>query len=339
MPRISVRRFEANDVEPAAALLAARHKRDRIAMPVLSSGFEREDVLVTLIAPLARSPRVEGVVAMLDGRMAGFLFGEKMLFGPADFPSTIIPPHSISIPNHGHAAEPGEQLFPLYRAMYSELAAGWVRDGFFEQQTHIFAGDPELQEAWVALGFGRTMTAVIRSTEPLAVEGSSAVHVNRASTEDLDVVVALSDSLFKFHSRSPIFWPFLPDPQAAARDTRKRLLEDPNNAYFVAYQDGRPIAMQTYNVPGFSPAIAPRYHNVYLWEGIVEQDARTGGIGTRLLAEGLNWAREQGHEWCTLHFASGNPSGGPFWLSHGFVPIEYTMSRHIDERIAWANGW
>jgi hypothetical protein len=53
----------------------------------------------------------------------------------------------------------------------------------------------------------------------------------------------------------------------------------------------------------------------------------------------MAWARKQGHRWCTLHFASGNPSGAPFWLGHGFIPVEYTMSRHLDERVAYANDW
>ena len=46
--------------------------------------------------------------------------------------------------------------------------------------------------------------------------------------------------------------------------------------------------------------------------------------------------REQGYANCCLHFASDNPSGAPYWLGQGFVPVEHTMVRRIDERIAWA---
>ena len=52
----------------------------------------------------------------------------------------------------------------------------------------------------------------------------------------------------------------------------------------------------------------------------------------------MEWAATNGYHTCTLHFASQNPSGGPFWLGHGFVPIEYTMERRVDERVAWANS-
>jgi GNAT superfamily N-acetyltransferase len=225
--------------------------------------------------------------------------------------------------------------------MYGELAGMWARSGFFEHQVHIFAGDPAFQEAWVALGFGRTMTAAMRPVaDPVALRPvEHHADVRRASDEDLDVVMELGDTLFRFHSLSPIFWPFLNEPRAASREYQQAMLHGDENGYFVAYEGGRPVAMQTYLRDGFLPRITPQERNTYLFEGVVEPDVRGGGLGSQLLAHGLAWAKEQGDEYCTLHFASANPSGAPFWLGHGFVPVEYAMNRHVDERVAWANGW
>jgi GNAT superfamily N-acetyltransferase len=263
-----------------------------------------------------------------------------MTFSPTEYPSMFIPPHSISIPVYGHAVEAGEPQFPVYRAMYAELAASWVRRGFFDHQVHIFTGDPELQEAWVTLGFGRHTTSGVRPVStPVDGTGSAEIEVRQSSTEDIDVVMSLSDTLMKFHSQSPMFWPFLDEPHAAAREHQLESLAEAGNAYFIAYEHGRPVAMQSYLVPGFRPAIVQRDRTVYLYEGVVEPAGRGRGVGTALLRHGMAWAREQGHEFCNLHFASGNPSGAPFWLAHGFVPVEYAMVRHIDERVAWANGW
>ncbi|MEX2080946.1 MAG: GNAT family N-acetyltransferase, partial [Dehalococcoidia bacterium] len=75
-----------------------------------------------------------------------------------------------------------------------------------------------------------------------------------------------------------------------------------------------------------------------LLNGVIEPHARGGGIGKALLSHSKAWAREQGYSWCVLHFASANPSGGPFWLGQGFIPCEYTMVRRIDDRVAWARG-
>jgi hypothetical protein len=52
----------------------------------------------------------------------------------------------------------------------------------------------------------------------------------------------------------------------------------------------------------------------------------------------MAWASGAGYTTCTLHFASENYSGGPFWLKHAFVPVEHTMERRVDERIAWGRG-
>jgi GNAT superfamily N-acetyltransferase len=341
LPTITVRPFVPNDLPAAAALLAARHKRDRQRLNALEPALEDPAACAALLAPLPPDTRADGVVALIDGRVAAFLFGERMTLPPTDFSSLFIPPQSIAISVQGHAAEPGPDLFPLYRAMYGELAARWVRSGFFQHQTHIFAGDPELQEAWVALGFGRMMTAAIRPVaDPVATQTTSrTVDVRRATDEDLDVVMGLGDTLLRFHSLSPMFWPFLAEPQPATREFQRMMLTADENGYFVAYDGGQAVAMQTFLRHGFLPAITPQERNTYLFEGIVEPGVRGGGLGTELLARGLAWAREQGDEYCTLHFASGNPSGAPFWLGHGFVPVEYTMTRRVDERVAWANGW
>ena len=339
MAQTTIRDFELTDLDPAARLLAARQQRDRSRLPVLAVGLESVDRCVALLRPLVTNPRAAGVVAMADGRIVGFLFGEKMTLAPTAFPAMFVPPHSISIPVYAHAVADGSDPTTIYRAMYGELAGRWVRAGFFVHMTHITPCDPATQEAWVALGFGRGTTCAVRDTSPVVGAVPAKAEIHQASVEDLAIVMTLNDSLFKFHSQSPVFWPFLSEPKPAAREHQRSLMEDPANAHFVAYDAGEPAGMQTFMRPGFIPEVVERDRNVYLYQGIVEAHARSGGIGTALLARSMEWARGQGHDKCTLHFASANPSGAPFWLGHGFVPVEYSMTRHIDERVAWANGW
>jgi hypothetical protein len=50
----------------------------------------------------------------------------------------------------------------------------------------------------------------------------------------------------------------------------------------------------------------------------------------------LSWAGELGYQQMTLHYATMNPSGGPFWQRHGFEALEIAVERQIDERVAWA---
>jgi GNAT superfamily N-acetyltransferase len=283
------------------------------------------------------------VAAYRGSEFAGFLFGEQMLFGPADYAAKYFEPRSISMPGEGHAVARGEDATAIYRALYGALAADWAREGFYVHTVHITPGDADLQEAWVSLGFGRGTVCASRETA-LPVKGAGVgpqanLDIHEAGSEDIEVVMQLDWALYEHHSQSPIFWPLLTEPRPAAREHTGHMLEDAKNAYFVAYEDGRPVAMQTFEQRGFIPATVEREQNIYLHDGIVEASARGGGIGTKLLDHAMAWARREGYTWCTLHFASANPSGAPFWLGHGFVPVEYTMSRHLDERVAYANAW
>ena len=340
MPAISVRAFEPRDTTPAARLLAARHRRDRARLPVLRADLEEERPCGVTVERLAGNVRAGGVVATsAAGEMLGFLFGEKMTLAPTAFGSMYVPPHSIAIPIDGHAVHADSDPTAVYRLMYASLAEQWVKNGFFEHQTHIVPGDPAVEEAWVSLGFGRGTTAAVRSTGPVEVHHKTNVEIHQASSEDFAVVSGLSDALTAFHSHAPIFWPLLNEPRHAAEEAHRGLLADPRNAHFVAYEDGKAVAMQTFARPGFTPSIVEPEGNVYLFEGMVEETARSGGIGTALLAHSMAWARHQGDQRCTLHFASANPSGAPFWLGQGFVPVEYQMARHVDERIGWARDW
>jgi GNAT superfamily N-acetyltransferase len=201
----------------------------------------------------------------------------------------------------------------------------------------VSARDVETREAFASLGFGRSMCCAIRDVDPVERSGAG-VELHQAAAEDLGIVHALSDELTLHHAKSPIFNPFIRESDAAAVDFQKNLLNDAAaNAHWVAYEHGRPVGMNTFMQPFFlSPMTVPE-KTIYLFQGIVTQDARTGGVGSAILSQGVSWAREQGYENVALHFATANLSGAKFWQSSGFIPVEYGMRRRVDERVAWAN--
>lgn len=336
MASLTVRPFTPDDVGAAARLLARRHARDRARHGFLTETLEAPSNCEPLLRAAASSRRADGVAALIDGKCAGFLFGERMLLSPEDFFSLFIPPHSISIGIEGHAVAEDRDASAIYRAMYAHLAEGWVRAGFFVHRVVIAAGDPEVQEAWVALGFGRYLTAATRDMAPVEGQVSASIDVRRASDEDIGDVMALARALNDHHAGPPMFWPHLPAPGEAGRAYNLAVLRSGATPYFVGYQDGAPAGMQTFLRPGFTPVTLDLQRDVYLFEGVVAPGVRGGGIGTALLRHSIDWARAEGFATCSLHFASGNPSGAPFWLGHGFVPVAHEMERRIDERIAWA---
>jgi GNAT superfamily N-acetyltransferase len=336
---LTIRPFEPTDIPAAALLVAERHKRDRKRLRMLSKALEDPAWWEGLFrrARETTGRQKDRAVAVRDGKLVGFLIGERMLFGPSEFPSSFIPPQSILIETPCHAVAKGEDATEVFRALYTFLSDLWVHDGFFVHRIDLPAGDQEVQDAWVTLGFGRWNSAAVRGTGPVNYVRKPGVEIRRARAEDIDVVMRLVDTLNRHHAQAPMFWPMLRATDEATREFNLASIRDPQNPYFIAYDNGRAVALQSFLRPGSTPLIVEAEKTVYLYDAVVEMDVRSSGIGSLLLDHAMAWARERGIERCALHFAGGNPSGAPFWLGHGFVPVQYTMERRIDERIAWAD--
>jgi GNAT superfamily N-acetyltransferase len=154
-------------------------------------------------------------------------------------------------------------------------------------------------------------------------------------TEDIDTVMDLAIALWRHHGGSPIFLPQLPEAAGPMRAYQLDLLANPANGFWVAHRDGRPVGMQTFHGQTHAPMARPE-PGVYLFEGFTHAEGRGGGVGTALLRHCMDWARDAGYEFCTLHYFSTNISGARFWLRSGFRPVVERLSRRIDQRIAWA---
>jgi len=335
---IAIRPFDRDrHLDAAAALLADRQRRDRAREPLLPAAFENPQPCREQIEQAFTSPGWKGVVAEANGEFAGFEIMTTQLIAPTHFLASFFPARGVSLGYAAYAASAGME-YDLYRAMFQPLAEHYVASGYFDFSVNTPALDLESREAWASLGFGRAMTCAVRDVSPTARPAASGVELHQAAAEDSDVIFALNDELTLHHARSPIFNPFIRESDEASHDFSRNLLTDPAaNAHWVGYENGRPVGMNTFMAPFFLSPLTVPDKTVYLFQGIVTQDARAGGVGTAILAKGVEWAREQGYEHVALHFASANLSGAKFWQSSGFKPVEHGMRRHIDERIAWAN--
>src|SRR5215212_3293437 len=157
--------FSDAHIEPAAALLAARHWRDRACVPALSPRFEDPAATGPVLQELCAQDGMDGVAALQvrDGGLVGFMLGEAELGSPAGAWAGIMRPRSAEIPYAGFAADRGDSK--LYRSMYAALAAGWLSQGLTSHYITIPA-DPEMAETWCDLGFGRLVEMGVRSTDP-----------------------------------------------------------------------------------------------------------------------------------------------------------------------------
>ena len=341
MPRLSARPFERGDLDAAAALLAETHRRDRVRHPVLAEALERPDEARAMLAGRLDHERTDGAVALDGDGLAGFAIGERRAPPPPDLYLALSPPRSASIGARDHAVAPGRDATTVCRLLYRELGAGWAANGYFHHAVNVIAGDARPQEAWFNLGFGRHVSLAVREgVGPVAGAVAGDVEIRAATAEDVEALVGLARTLGLHHLAAPMFqyWPVLPEDDARARRFLAELLEDEGNPHFVAWRGERAVGLTSFLRQGLAPSYVSAEGNAYLFMGVVEPEAQDGGVGRALLDRGMAWARETGHERCTLHVLTANHSGEPFWTANGFVPVEYGLERHIDERVAWAGG-
>lgn len=335
MAHLTIVDLEEKKLDAAAQLLAERQKRLRKLNALLPAPSEHPAFCRPVIEEGLEQRGARGVGALLDGDLVGYLVMAPIVFGARDMVAAFFPPRPAQM--HGsHAARP-DVAFDAYREMYAVLADEFVRRGYFDHLVYVPAGDTAAHDAFVSLSFGRALVAAIRNVDPVPLDGAQA-ELHEAGIEDLNVVMGLGEELLEHHARSPIFWPHLAEPYEGLEAHQRAHFEDPTTVHFVAYQRGTAVGMNSFVPPEWIDRVLRPDKTVYLYQGIVSEAARGGGIGRAILARGVEWARTQGYEHIALHYASPNISGARFWQSQGFKPIEYRLTRHIDERIAWAGA-
>lgn len=338
MTRTEIRHFANEHIDDAARLLAARHRADRCATPELPEAFEHPEQARRQIEQARARARTSSVVAIEGDRVAGFLLGSMVLPPPDAFWAGILAPRSVEVPYAGYAAA-GEEPEEIYREMYAALASVWVRAGCFAHFIEVHAADRIALDAWSTLGFGQYLTLAARGTEPVPddTESGSSLAVRQVGGEEIDGIMKLAVGLWQHHAAPPVFVPFLPEATPPLRAYQLELLSDSANAFWLAYEDGQPVAMQTFHQQTHAEMARPE-RGIYLFEGFSEPRIRGSGAGTALLRRSMDWARSAGHASCTLHYFSANISGARFWRRSGFRPLTHRLVRRIDERIAWATG-
>ncbi len=342
MARVTVRPFERGDLDGAAALVAEAHRRDRERHPVLVESLADEGEARKMLVEWLENERTDGAAAVDGDVLAGFAMGERLAgAAPDSYMGQLAHPRTIRMGPRDQAVAAGYDARAVCRLLYRELAGAWVAAGYYNHSVHLIEGEERLQDAWFNLGFGRTVSMAVREgTGPVAGVDAGDIEIRECGSEDAEVLVGLARTLGLHHIGPPMFmyWPVLPENNAMARTLFSSLLEDEGNPHFVAYRGGEPVGLTSFLKQGFFPPYVSAEKNVYLFMGIVEPEAQDGGVGRALLDRGMAWAREEGYERCSLHVLSANYSGEPFWFANGFAPVEYTLERQIDERVAWAAG-
>jgi ribosomal protein S18 acetylase RimI-like enzyme len=315
MLEIKIMPFTETHIEAAAELACHRYRQLRSKIAPLPDRYGQIDVIGPMLSDLyAYAP---GVVAMDGDNLIGFL----LAFSIGNFRGR----QTILSPEWANAAIL-EQSGRIYEAMVATSSAKWHADGATSFLPVLLADDHAAADTLFQLGFGMlAMDAVRDLSRP---QGSYAdVKITRATLDDLEPMMALSTGLVKHLQAAPVFLLQyeLPDRDELATDLQNEMLR-----YFLAWQDGEPVAFVKIGPATEDASTIIRDEGTASITGAYAlPTAREHGVGTAMLAHCIDWAREAGYERCGVDFEPTNVEANRFWRRH-FQPVCFGVQRSLN---------
>ena len=177
----------------------------------------------------------DGAAAVDAGDVIGFLTSLELATDPASPMARYAPERASVHLVHGHAVAAGADPGRIYGSLFGELAERAVASGLVDYSVHVPLGDPAIETAWVALGFGRLSSFAVRGVDPIDRAIPPDVEIRKASPDELDIVDRLVDEEAVFHAGSPIFRPYRRSAtvDAVRAEIATRLASD-DDAFLIA---------------------------------------------------------------------------------------------------------
>ncbi len=317
---VEVRPLEAGDLAACGALLADRHRRHRIAQPLLAPRFEHADATVPELATALGLPGASGAVAFRAGVPVGFVLG-------APKPSPLWGPN-VWIEAAGQAVADPEVM----RDLYSVAAARWVDEGRTAHYVLVPAHDAELVRAWFRLGFGQQHAHAIRPATGPTSTTPPRCPVRRAIRADVPVLARLDVELPAHHGRSPTF---SAGRVGTVEESLAAWTEDIDNTdyvTFVAERDGEVIgsaigcALEKSSTH-LGPALPDNAG--FLAFAAVFPHARGTGAGRALGEAVIDWATRSGFDSVVTDWRVTNLLSSRAWPALGFSETFLRLHRLI----------
>jgi GNAT superfamily N-acetyltransferase len=319
---VQVRPFEPNDLDAAAELLAARHRRHRLAEPLLDAAFDASGAARREIETLLATDSATAWAASAGGSLAGFMVGISK--DPATWGG------NAWVEAAGHAATGPA----VVRSLYSVAAAAWVDAGRANHYVLVPATDEDLVEAWFGLDFGLQHIHAVREPSPASfgVLPKAGLVIRRAKRDDLPALAEL-DLVLPRHSRlAPVFMRLPIQPVEEVLAELECDFDDPRFTTFVAEAGGRVVGSATgcsverssANTSLIRPARAGM-----LGYAAVLPEARGQGVGRALGGAILAWGRDAGYQVIATDWRSTNLEADGAWRALGFRPTFRRLHRAI----------
>jgi GNAT superfamily N-acetyltransferase len=319
---LTVRAFETDDLDGAAALLADRHRRHRVAEPLLDPAYEVASAARAEIEKLLATERAQGWTAVRDGAVAGYIVATEKADATWG--------KNVWIEPAGHAVVDSATL----RALYRVAANAWADEERFNQHVLVPASDAALVDAWFSLDFGQQHLHAVRENPPadFGVVPASELVIRRATRDDIPVLAELELVLPRHMAGAPVFSTLTIQPIEEILAEIEGDFDDPKYTWLVAEHEGEvigdAIALSLEHSPGNSSLIRPASAG-FLGYAAVLPEARGLRAGKALGEAVLAWSRDAGYGAVATDWRSTNTEADRAWRSLGFRPTFRRLHRSI----------
>jgi GNAT superfamily N-acetyltransferase len=319
---LTVRAFEAGDLDGAAALLADRHRRHRQAEPLLDPAYESRDAARAEIERLLAVEDASAWVARRGDAVAGYLVGigkDVSTWGP-----------NVWIEAAGHAAESPA----VVRELYAAGAGRWMADGRNNHHVLVPATDAALIDAWFSLDFGQQHLHAVREVPPASfgVVPREELVIRRPTRADLKALAELELVLPRHSHLAPMlsFIPIQPLEEVEAELAAD--FDDPKYTFFVAEHEGAVVGSAIacdLSISGSNSGLIRPPSSGFLGYAAVLPEARGLGAGRALGETVLAWARDAGYPVIATDWRSTNLQADRSWRGLGFRPTFRRLHRFV----------
>ncbi len=323
---LAVAPFDPDDAEAldaAGRLLAARHRAQRAVEPGLSPAYEDPTVARAEIVTLAAKAGASGSIARRAGAVVGYLLGTPRppSWGP-----------NMWVEGAGHAVEAGTP--EIVRDLYGDAAARWVEAGATSHYAVVPATDPDIVDAWFRVGFGMQHVHAIREAPGpgQTPHPAAGITIRRAERRDIAVLGRLDVTLPEHQIGSPVFSPLPPPSLEEATNEWEEGFDDPAFATFVAEHGGFVVG----SAVGCAIEASSEHVGIvrppnagHLGFAAVLPEARGLGAGRALGEAVLFWARDAGHPTVVTDWRETNLLASRTWPRLGFRPTYRRLFRAI----------
>lgn len=309
--------FLPDHIEEAAHLFTSRYEILREKNPSLpGNGTEVEVIKSRLANIIQKNP---AFIALESEKLVGYLSGLRM----DEFKGHC---KGIYTPEWAHTALE-ENTEEIYQALYTSLAAEWVKTGHVQQAITFLANNRRGIDFFFAYGFGMLVEDGIRSMVDLETLAPQC-QIRKATEADIPLLLHMETEFCAYMQSSPTFL------FCESRNSKnwQDWLAAPHHNAWVASKDNQTVGYIFMEKDAADKAFVLRDP---LTCGVcgahVHPQYRGQGIMKALLQHGIEWYRQRGYQRCAVDFETANPLARRFWRKH-FTIVCQSLIRRIDER-------